>query len=218
MLSEFLVFYLLFAACWVLGAFVRGQRLQEAERRRLAAVAATAAERARIARELHDVVTHHVTGMVVQADAAQFLVSAPDRVGHGTAAISDTGRRALAELRHLLGRAGGDRRLRDRGRTPTLGTSATWSSRPERRASRSSSPSTASGRASPSACELAAYRVVQEALTNADQVRRRASPTTVHGRPPRRPARDRGDAPTAPPTARSLPVRADAAWPGCATG
>lgn len=101
-LSEFLVFYLLFAACWVAGAFVRGQRLQETERRRLAAVAATAAERARIARELHDVVTHHVTGIVVQADATQFVATSPDRVVTALSTIGGAGRRALAELRHLL--------------------------------------------------------------------------------------------------------------------
>ena len=67
-LVDFVVFYLLLAMCWVLGAYVRQRRTDEAGRRRLAA----AAERARIARELHDVVTHHVTAMVIQADATQF--------------------------------------------------------------------------------------------------------------------------------------------------
>lgn len=61
-------------------------------------------ERARIARDLHDVVTHHVIAMVIQADATQFLLDgSPERVREGLAAISDTGRRALTELRHLLG-------------------------------------------------------------------------------------------------------------------
>jgi signal transduction histidine kinase len=101
-LTDFLIFYLLLAACWVLGAFVRQRRVEEAERRRLAAAAATAAERARIARELHDVVTHHVTAMVVQAGATEYLVASPDRVITALTSIGETGRRALAELRTLL--------------------------------------------------------------------------------------------------------------------
>jgi signal transduction histidine kinase len=97
-LTDFLIFYLLLAACWVLGAFARQRRVVEAERRRLA----TAAERARIARELHDVVTHHVTAMVVQAGATEFLVASPDRVITALTSIGEAGRRALAELRTLL--------------------------------------------------------------------------------------------------------------------
>jgi signal transduction histidine kinase len=101
-LTAFLIFYLALAACWVLGAFVRQRRVEEAERRRLAAAAATAAERARIARELHDVVTHHVTAMVVQAGATEYLVESPDRVITALTTIGETGRRAMAELRSLL--------------------------------------------------------------------------------------------------------------------
>ena len=64
---------------------------------------AAAEQRAGIARELHDIVTHHVTAMMVQADAAQYLLAdCPQRAADGLTAISDTGRRALAELRSLL--------------------------------------------------------------------------------------------------------------------
>ena len=101
-LADFLIFYLALAASWVLGAFVRQRRVEETERRRLATAAATAVERARIARELHDVVTHHVTAMVVQAGATEYLVESPDRVITALTAIGETGRRALAELRSLL--------------------------------------------------------------------------------------------------------------------
>jgi len=139
-LADYAVFYLALAAFWVAGAFVRRRRAEEAERRELKAGAAAAAERSRIARELHDVVTHHVTAMVVQADAAQFLTASPDRVAENMTAISGTGRRALAELRYLLGllEATGEAATAGRAR-PRCAPSATWSSRPAWAASRSSS-------------------------------------------------------------------------------
>ncbi|WP_233221318.1 sensor histidine kinase [Streptomyces carminius] len=130
-------------------------------------------ERARIARELHDVVTHHVTAMVVQADAAQFLLtSAPERAGEGLTAVSDTGRRALTELRYLLGvlEATGESASADparAGRAPTLGRVGDL----VEQARRSGQPVGFSeqGERRPRSVdvELAAYRVVQEALTNA---------------------------------------------------
>ncbi|MBO0518320.1 histidine kinase dimerization/phosphoacceptor domain-containing protein, partial [Streptomyces beijiangensis] len=55
-----------------------------------------------IARELHDVVTHHVTAMVVQAEAARCLTAVPDRLDQSLTAVTDTGRRAITDLRHLL--------------------------------------------------------------------------------------------------------------------
>ncbi|MGP4010831.1 sensor histidine kinase [Streptomyces sp. 4N124] len=170
---DYLAYYLTLAAVWLVGSTVRTRRAEEAERRRLAAEVATAAERARIARELHDVVTHHVTAMVVQADAAQFLVtSAPERAGEGLSAVSDTGRRALTELRYLLGvlEATGESASADparAGRAPTLGRVGDL----VEQARRSGQPVEFSeqGERRPQLVdvELAAYRVVQEALTNA---------------------------------------------------
>jgi signal transduction histidine kinase len=177
--QDFIAFYLVLGVIWMAGAGMRRWRAEEAERRRLSASLATAAERARIARELHDVVTHHVTAMVIQADAAQFLVgSAPDRAGGGLAAISDTGRRALTELRHLLGvlEATGDSAVADR--TPTLGKigdlveQARLSGQPVELAEHGDQ------RQRSVDVELAAYRVVQEALTNAIK-HATGQPTTV---------------------------------------
>lgn len=92
------------ALCWGAGGWVRARQAGEAERRRRGVREARERERARIARELHDVVTHHVTAMVVQADAAQYLrASAPDRAATALATISDSGRRALGDLQDLLG-------------------------------------------------------------------------------------------------------------------
>ena len=98
------------------------RRADEAERRRVAAREATAAERSRIARVLHDVVTHHVTAMVVQADAAQFLAGEPERVDDSLTAISGAGRRALTELRYLLGVLEATGEQAPAGRAPALGT------------------------------------------------------------------------------------------------
>jgi signal transduction histidine kinase len=75
----------------------------ETERERQVALAA-AQERARIARELHDVVAHHVSLMAVQSEAAASLL--PDRpveAGRSVQIIGDTAREALTELRRLLG-------------------------------------------------------------------------------------------------------------------
>ncbi|NYV72857.1 two-component sensor histidine kinase [Streptomyces sp. UH6] len=195
---DYLAFYVAPAAVWLVGSTVRGRRAEEANRRRTAAEAATAAERARIARELHDVVTHHVTAMVVQADAAQFLLtSAPDRAGQGLTAVSDTGRRALTELRYLLGvleatgesasedlaraesaRAEPARREPEReglfregpqrgDRAPALGRVADLVEQGRRSGQPVEFSERGERRPRSVDVELASYRVVQEALTNA---------------------------------------------------
>lgn len=185
-LTDHLVYFLMLAACWVLGAFVRQRRAEEAERRRLAADAATAAERTRIARDLHDVVTHHVTSMVVQADAAQFLAESPDRVVTAVTAIAGTGRRALAELRHLLGvleatgESAGSRTLVG-GTVRDLVEQTREGGQPVELIEDGDRPTL------PAAAGLAVYRVVQEGLTNAVKhaagqrttVRVRYSPASV---------------------------------------
>ncbi|HSR83506.1 MAG TPA: ATP-binding protein [Streptosporangiaceae bacterium] len=132
---------------------------------------ALAAERARIAAELHDVVTHHVSVMVVQAGAARRVMTAsPDDAATALLAVEASGRAAMIELQHLLGllsladgvHADGAQ-LRpqpglDRLRPLIDGVTATGLQ----------VELTVSGQpaALPAGLDLTAYRVIQEALTN----------------------------------------------------
>ena len=66
--------------------------------------AAVAEERARIAREMHDIVAHSLSVMVVQAEAAEAMLEVdPERARRPLAAVQDTGREALTDLRRMLG-------------------------------------------------------------------------------------------------------------------
>ena len=102
-LLDWFTFAGVLALPWALGEAMRWRNAAHAERVQRAAEDAVRAHRAVLARELHDVVTHHVTAMVVQSESAQYLDHADtaerDRV---FAAVGETGRLALTELRTLL--------------------------------------------------------------------------------------------------------------------
>ncbi|MGW2054431.1 sensor histidine kinase [Streptomyces sp. NPDC001840] len=165
--EEFVTFWLVLAVCWAVGARVRTRAAQEAERRRRAEEAVVAAERARIARELHDVVTHHVTAMVVQADAAQYLTGQEDKVTADLSAISDTGRLALGDLRYLLGALDGTDDTEHSRRGPAVGELPELVARSRAAGHPVELVEQGEPRPMTSAAETAAYRVVQESLTNA---------------------------------------------------
>ncbi|MER7187890.1 histidine kinase, partial [Streptomyces hyaluromycini] len=87
---------------WQAAVGERGWLLER--ERESAARAAVAAERDRIARELHDIVSHNVSLMVVQAGAArEVLGTMPDEAATALRAVEDAGRGAMTDLRHLLG-------------------------------------------------------------------------------------------------------------------
>ena len=163
---EFATFYLVvLVGCCMAGTWMRARTRRETERRRQAADSATTLERARIARELHDVVTHHVTAMVIHADAAQMVAAeSPGRAVSGLATIGDTGRRTLAELRYFLGVLDP---VPDAERAPAVGRLGDLVE--STRVAGQPVELTEEGERQPmtSGAELAAYRVVQEALTNA---------------------------------------------------
>ncbi|GAA3535272.1 histidine kinase [Nonomuraea rosea] len=164
-LDGFAAFYVGLAVAWGIGSWLRSSRAAEAERRRHIAEATRVAERTRIARELHDVVTHHVTAMVVQAEAARYLTAVPDRLDTTLSAVTDTGRRAITDLRHLLDLLNPDHDTDVR--TPSVGdlhalVEQTRQAGQPLEFAEEGSPAEPAGSA-----EFVAYRVVQEALTNA---------------------------------------------------
>ncbi|MFF3501595.1 sensor histidine kinase [Streptomyces sp. NPDC003247] len=175
--AEFVTFYLVLALAWGAGAWLRSTRIAEAERRERVAAETRTAERTRIARELHDVVTHHVTAMVVQAEAARYLTAAPERLEQSLTAVSDTGRRAITDLRHLLDLLNPDHGTSTSTgtgtaeakelRTPAVGRVLTLVEQTRRAGQPVDFTEQGTPPASTGSADLVAYRVVQEALTNA---------------------------------------------------
>ncbi|MFD0818056.1 sensor histidine kinase [Micromonospora zhanjiangensis] len=163
--TEYVTFYLVLAMGTGAGAWLRTARAVEAERRRQVAEATRAAERTRIARDMHDVVTHHVTAMVVQAEAARYLTAAPDRLDEALTAVTDTGRRAIADLRHLLDLLNPDHG--DDARTSSTGELRTLVEQTRRAGQPVEFTEEGTPAQAPGSAEFVAYRVVQEALTNA---------------------------------------------------
>jgi len=167
--SDFVTFYLVLTLGWGAGAWLRSTRVAEAERRRRVAEDTRAAERTRIARELHDVVTHHVTAMVVQAEAARYLTAAPDRLDQALTAVTDTGRLAITDLRHLLDLLNPDHGTGAHGteaRTPPVGRLLTLVEQTRRAGQPVEFTEVGTPSESTGSADLVAYRVVQEALTN----------------------------------------------------
>ncbi|GAA0967470.1 sensor histidine kinase [Actinocorallia libanotica] len=165
--EQYVTFYLVMVFLWGAGAWLRSTRIAEAEHRRRVAEDTRAAERTRIARELHDVVTHHVTAMVVQAEAARYLTAAPDRLDQALTAVSGTGRQAITDLRHLLDLLNPDHGTGGETRAPHAGTLRTLVEQTRQAGqpvefTEEGTPADTAGSA-----DLVAYRVVQEALTNA---------------------------------------------------
>jgi signal transduction histidine kinase len=164
------------AAAWILGDNLRTkrayyreleERAERLEREREENVRrATAEEQERIARELHDVIAHSVSVMVVQAAAANDVFERqPERAREALRSIEESGRSALTELRRLLGIV----RATERGRFEPQPGLATLEELIENvRATGLEVKLELDGELGelPSGVDLSAYRIVQEALTN----------------------------------------------------
>ncbi|MBB4713522.1 sensor histidine kinase [Streptomyces luteogriseus] len=168
-----------FALAWVLGDSIRTRRAYFAQLEERAArlerereaqsKVAVAAERARIARELHDVVAHNVSVMVVQADGAAYVLdAAPDQAKKALETISSTGRQALAEMRRLLGvlRTGEHQEAGEYVPQPDVRQIEDLVEQCRGSGLPVDFKVEGTPRPLPSGVELTAYRIVQEALTN----------------------------------------------------
>ena len=142
-------------------AYLERERAAEAQR-------AVDEERTRIARELHDLVAHRVSLITVQAGAAQTVAATdPERAARAMRAVEEAGREALTELRQILGV------LRARGSSETLSPTRGIADIPRLVAETNGAGTSVSLSVDgvpdtlPATLGLAAYRIVQEALTNA---------------------------------------------------
>ena len=167
----FLTPFLLIGSAFLAGRAIATERSQIAQlhRDREAAVKEAAEdERRRIARELHDVVAHSVGVMVVQAGAARHVLAEKPRAAEQSLrAVEDSGHEAMAELRRLLGV------LADNGEEPPLAPQPgidkleSLVARVREAGLPVSLRIEGSSQRLPPGVDVAAYRIVQEALTNA---------------------------------------------------
>jgi signal transduction histidine kinase len=184
-IDNHLMIALLLGGAWGLGRMLR-RRLMEAvalERRALhaereredAARAAVAEERGRIARELHDIVAHGLSLMIVQAGAAEQIVRRdPERAVGPLRAIQSTGREALGDMQRLLGvlRVEDDADV-ERRPQPSLAQIDRLVDQLAEAGLPVELHVEGDVRALPAGLDVCGYRVVQEALTN----------SLKHGRP-----------------------------------
>ncbi|MFE2479924.1 histidine kinase [Streptomyces sp. NPDC059389] len=177
---ELLFALFVFAAAYALGrlqytrqAYTEAveARAAELERaNRIEAEQAAARERARIAREMHDILSHAVSIMIVQAEAGPVAVRrAPERAEAAFDAIAETGRDAMAQLRTMLGVLRTDRAEQEaapRSPQPGIAELPGLLERVRGSGARVSYERTGAVRPLPAALEATVHRVVQEALTN----------------------------------------------------
>lgn len=184
--DEVLPAWFVLAGTWGLGRWIRHRRRETEQLQQRAAAAerdsaeqaaaAVADERARIARELHDLVAHSMGVIVIQSQAGQrALENRPDLARTALASIETAGRQGLVEMRRLLGLLTG---ASDGTVAPQPSLDGLGELVDRVRAAGVPVELTVDGDvdALPSGIELAAYRIVQEALTN---VLKHAAPATA---------------------------------------
>ncbi|HET7387587.1 MAG TPA: histidine kinase [Nocardioidaceae bacterium] len=152
----------LMLCAWLLGAFVRVR----GESRAATAARIASQERTRIARELHDIVAHGLGVMVLQAEgAAEIVQRDPARARAAMERVAENGRSSLVELRKALG-ALRDPDAGELSPQPGLGMLEELLGKVRDSGLQVDLESEGSARPLPAGVDLAAYRVIQEALTN----------------------------------------------------
>jgi signal transduction histidine kinase len=175
--DKFLAYLLSIVATWVAGYWLRlsrgraaqAEQIADLERQAQAAQTRLAVEqeRERIARELHDLVSNSVCLIIGQAGSARRQFSAqPERVRQALASVEATGREALVELRQLLRVLGTEDPAAERVARPRLDDLPQLLARVEQAGLAVDLTVRGEARSLPPAVDLAAYRIVQEALTN----------------------------------------------------
>ena len=177
LLADFLVNLLALVLAFTVGVTIRTRRayvaslearaeLLEREREDNARLA-VALERGRIAREMHDVVAHNVSVVVVQAAAAERLVETdPERARRAMRDVAATGRQALTEMRRLLGVLRDDAPADDLGPQPGVAELQALADTVEDAGMQVELSIQGEERPLPASAALSVYRIVQEALTN----------------------------------------------------
>jgi signal transduction histidine kinase len=182
--------FVVIVPAWLAGDTVRARRLDAAARVEAAArqlreaqaraAAAAAEERRRMARDLHDVVAHGVSVMVIQAGAARQVVeTSPGRATESLLTIEATGREVMSELRRMLGALNDDGEAASLAPQPGIDQVAPLVERVRQAGLPAELQVDGDPRPVPASLDVTAYRIVQEALTNALRYARQAR-TTVH--------------------------------------
>ncbi|ADB31196.1 histidine kinase [Kribbella flavida DSM 17836] len=179
-----LISVLVLTGSWALGEATRRQLVEVEQNGRLQAEQAVLAERLRLVREVHDVVSHSLTSITLSAGVAAHVAPGDaERLSRELIRVEQSGRQALADLRIVLGAARDDNATAERAPTPGLEALAGLVA--DVRPAGVPAELALTGREHvPPSLEPTIYRIVQESLTNAVRHAQGARCTvTVTGRP-----------------------------------
>jgi signal transduction histidine kinase len=185
-IEALVVTFVIVVPSWLVGDVLRSRRIEAAHRaeaverslreREAGIVAAAAEERRHVARELHDVVAHAVSVMVIQAGAArQVMRSAPDEAEAAMLAVETTGREAMTELRRFLGVLSDDDEASGLAPQPGIDDLAALLERVREAGLPASLVVDGEPQPVSRSVDVTVFRIVQEALTNALRYAHRAA-------------------------------------------